>query len=377
MGGWDATPALQDGASFATGSTAEEAGPISLPAGPAPMVVVVRLDGWGAPQVLGPKLAPRSFPSLPTLVSPAGTADESTVSYGPQPPGAVSVSVFVPGPHLFADFAMAPPPFHVMLASEHASMGLSPDARFEAYHATSDAQDTYDESGQVLSQVDGVIGGGFNPAASPAHDARDIVPLPTGSDSMVVAPAVSLRGATVAHDHVIGLELAKGSDRTLVPLQLPALAMAVGEGMTGAMVEAAHAVQNAAAAVFTGRRGAEPIAAAAGAPQAELEAPAPQGVGLVAEVLPFDGNAVAAAIDRFFDRFDEPGDDPADSREPAALYPPPGVVLVAAVGLELARRRWQRKRDEGSAERPRRGDLNGLGCDELFRSSGPWSSRLS
>jgi len=45
--------------------------------------------------------------------------------------------------------------------------------------------------------------------------------------------------------------------------------------------------------------------------------------------------------------------------------------------VEVARRYFRRRREADAAARPGRRVVAGLGFDESFGSSGPWSSRLS
>ncbi len=110
--------------------------------------------------------------------------------------------------------------------------------------------------------------------------------------------------------------------------------------------------------------------------ESEPERPVPQGLGLIADLLPFDGSAVAKAVDRFFERFEDTDADSAANEEQATLNPPPLILMLAVSGLEWARRRLRRRREETLHARPRRRD-GGLEFEESFGSSGPWSSRLS
>lgn len=208
--------------------------------------------------------------------------------------------------------------------------------------------------------------------------ARDEFGLPPTAGTPAVA-STAARVAPTGHTFVPALERARDSERPVVPVgDVP---LASFGSVSAAVVQAASAAGSALGSIVAGRVDPQPAVAQAmvqpGNGDATSSAPEPQGLGLIAEVLPFDGNTVAAAIDRFFDRFEDPSADQPERYEPAGLTPPPGAVLIAVVAAEVARRHIKRRRDDEAAARPRRGNVEGLRFEESFGSSGPWSSRLS
>jgi hypothetical protein len=86
--------------------------------------------------------------------------------------------------------------------------------------------------------------------------------------------------------------------------------------------------------------------------EAPVEAPAPRGSGLIAEVLPFDPTTIEQSVARFLEQF-EPLAGPVES--PPSAVPNPLLVVAAAASFE-ASRRWvvrRRKGDELVTERER------------------------
>jgi len=99
-------------------------------------------------------------------------------------------------------------------------------------------------------------------------------------------------------------------------------------------------------------------------------APAPFGLGLIADVSPFDLAVLDAAVDRFLERIDE-----LDAHQYASLelLSSTFVVLFAAFGLE---RVWRRRRRDSSAVSGRPGaDAEGYFSPDGFREwPGSWSA---
>ncbi len=104
------------------------------------------------------------------------------------------------------------------------------------------------------------------------------------------------------------------------------------------------------------------------------EVPPLRGAGLIAELLPFDRASLEAAVDRFFDRFEDFDMERLGWEDPATMIPPSVALMLAATALEVARRRLRRTSRGGGSVRGRLPEerLSLLGFPEL---PGPWSTR--
>ncbi|MDR3638010.1 MAG: hypothetical protein P4L84_29665 [Isosphaeraceae bacterium] len=360
-----------------------------------PMVMVMNLPGpfsSASSQVLGAP-GPVSTESgggaaavhLVTLHDVAafwdGTGSESSASAPGDTPylgGSVGalVSVFPVGHWLqgLQESGFFPNLVHVgplQYPAPHGSTDLLPVDRYDS------VGDPTDMGGELVlpdAHETVLVGGNAGSQAASAAEGRDVIG-PQVSYSIFGGVALAPRVAVSGRELTPSLDFARDGERPLTPVT--GVSISSVEDLAAIATQAAGATAAAVGSVIAGRAEAEAAPVRGTAPQAGAITPEPQGLGLIAELLPYDGDTVTAAIDRFFEQFEDPSADRAEDFEPAALYPPPGAVLIAVAAVEIARRHFKRRNEEDAATPPRRRNVEGLRFDESFGSSGPWSSRLS
>lgn len=92
------------------------------------------------------------------------------------------------------------------------------------------------------------------------------------------------------------------------------------------------------------RRLAEPASRKPAADQDPEPSPAPRGLGMISEVLPFAGDSLERAVDRICAGIDDLGGRPPDGQStPASIVPPLALATLAAT-MEIGRRQASRAR---------------------------------
>lgn len=179
-----------------------------------------------------------------------------------------------------------------------------------------------------------------------------------------MGPLVHLAKISIAGDH-----RATGDE---VFLTLPS-ARAAATGRTSA-TPALPSSEGMALAVVTSDPPAAPSGADLQAPApVSAPAPAPRGDGPIAEMLPIDRDSLEAAVGRFLGRFEELAG-PGESRPP--WFSPSLMLGIAAVVLEIARRRLRPRPDDAKAlESDRRRGRRGLVLEGFPELPGSWSER--
>jgi hypothetical protein len=106
------------------------------------------------------------------------------------------------------------------------------------------------------------------------------------------------------------------------------------------------------------------------------EVAVPASSGLLSDFLPIEGTSIEAALDRFFEHFEELSEVPSWIADPITSIPEPVIWAVTGVAIEIGRRMVKRRDDRriDACLRVTPGPLSGSG---LAGWPGSWSSRIS